>query len=232
MKGQINLIYVGILTLISLAIFGTLVIWNFSITETSTNKASEVQMEIIANQVLEDINYLSSFESNSVYRLKKSFPNTINEDDYCIRLFQDASGDKRIYITKSGNSLSYASFKKTDIYIDVVNKNIDFENTISCGGNVNILRNQTIISISNDEFGVAVPIIDAPPSISGIIDQSTNEDTQKTIEFSVSDESLTTLSISSISGNSELGKSNRGLRYGHTFEFNFIQINYHNTKFK
>ena len=204
MKGQINLIYVGILTLISLAIFGTLVIWNFSITETSTNKASEVQMEIIANQVLEDINYLSSFESNSVYRLKKSFPNTINEDDYCIRLFQDASGDKRIYITKSGNSLSYSSFKKTDIYIDVVNKNIDFENTISCGGNVNILRNQTIISISNDEFGVAVPIIDAPPSISGIVDQSTNEDTQKTIEFSVSDESLTTLSISSISGNSEL----------------------------
>ena len=87
MKGQINLIYVGILTLISLAIFGTLVIWNFSITETSTSEASEAQMKIIANQVLEDINYLSSFESNSVYRLKKSFPNNINEDDYCIRLF-------------------------------------------------------------------------------------------------------------------------------------------------
>ena len=204
MKGQINLIYVGILTLISLAIFGTLVIWNFSITETSTNKASEVQMEIIANQVLEDINYLSSFESNSVYRVKKSFPNTINEDDYCIRLFQDESGDKRIYITKSGNSLSYSSFKKTDVYIDVVNKNIDFENTISCGGNVNIVRNQTLVSISNDEFSVTVPIVDAPPSISLIVDQSTNEDTQKTIEFSVSDESLTTLSLTSTSGNSEL----------------------------
>jgi len=204
MKGQINLIYVGILTLISLAIFGTLVIWNFSITETSTNKASEVQMEIIANQVLEDINYLSSFESNSVYRVKKSFPNTINEDDYCIRLFQDESGDKRIYITKSGNSLSYSSFKKTDIYVDVTNKNIDFENTISCGGNVNIVRNQTIVSISNDEFSVAVPIVDAPPSISSIVDQSTNEDTQKVIEFSVSDESLTTLSLTSISGNTEL----------------------------
>ena len=204
MKGQINLIYVGILTLISLAIFGTLVIWNFSITETSTNKASEVQMEIIANQVLEDINYLSSFESNSVYRVKKSFPNTINEDDYCIRLFQDESGDKRIYITKSGNSLSYSSFKKTDIYVDVANKNIDFENTISCGGNVNIVRNQTIISISNDEFGVAVPIVDVPPSISSIVDQSTNEDTQKVIDFSVSDESLTTLSLTSISGNTEL----------------------------
>ena len=62
MKGQINLIYIGILTLISLAIFGTVVIWNFSITESSVGEVSEKQMDIIANQVLEDINFLSTYD--------------------------------------------------------------------------------------------------------------------------------------------------------------------------
>lgn len=207
MKGQINLIYIGILTLISLAIFGTVVIWNFSITESSVGEVSEKQMDIIANQVLEDINFLSTYDSKSVYKIKKNLPDSINNDDYCVRLYQDDSGSKRIYVTKSGNTFSYTSFKKTDIYIDVTNKEIDFENSISCGNEINIIRNDTVISITNSGNAIPATVVDSPPVISTIADTSTNEDVSKEINFTVSDENLATLSLTVISGNTDLVNS-------------------------
>ena len=207
MKGQINLIYIGILTLISLAIFGTVVIWNFSITESSVGEVSEKQMDIIANQVLEDINFLSTYDSKSVYKIKKNLPDSINNDDYCVRLYQDDSGSKRIYVTKSGNTFSYTSFKKTDTYIDVTNKEIDFENSISCGNEINIIRNDTVISITNSGNAIPATVVDSPPVISTIADTSTNEDVSKEINFTVSDENLATLSLTVISENTDLVNS-------------------------
>jgi hypothetical protein len=203
MKGQINIIYVGILTLISIAVFGTILIWNFSVSESTSNEFNEKQMEIIATQISEDINYLSTFDKNSVYTIKKDLPSTIGEDDYCIRLNQDESGNKRIYVSKKGNSLSYNSFKKTDFYIDFNNKELNFENSISCGGKTNIVKTQNSIELTTSLTSAAA-IVDAPPTISTIIDTSTNEDTSKDINFTVSDENLASLALSAISGNTIL----------------------------
>ena len=203
MKGQINIIYVGILTLISIAVFGTILIWNFSVSESTSNEFNEKQMEIIATQISEDINYLSTFDKNSVYTIKKDLPSTIGEDNYCIRLNQDESGNKRIYISKKGNSLSYNSFKKTDFYIDFNNKDLNFENSISCGGKTNIVKTQNSIELTTSLTSAAT-IVDAPPTISTIIDTSTNEDTSKDITFTVSDENLASLAVSAISGNTTL----------------------------
>ena len=203
MKGQINIIYVGILTLISIAVFGTILIWNFSVSESTSNEFNEKQMEIIATQISEDINYLSTFDKNSVYTIKKDLPSTIGEDNYCIRLNQDESGNKRIYISKKGNSLSYNSFKKTDFYIDFNNKDLNFENSISCGGKTNIVKTQNSIELTTSLTSAAT-IVDAPPTISTIIDTSTNEDTSKDITFTVSDENLASLALSAISGNTTL----------------------------
>ncbi|MEK9774452.1 MAG: cadherin domain-containing protein, partial [Candidatus Woesearchaeota archaeon] len=203
MKGQINIIYIGILTLISIAVFGTILIWNFSVSESTSNEFNEKQMEIIATQISEDINYLSTFDKNSVYTIKKDLPSTIGEDNYCIRLNQDESGNKRIYISKKGNSLSYNSFKKTDFYIDFNNKELNFENSISCGGKTNIVKTQNSIELTTSLTSAAT-IVDAPPTISTIIDTSTNEDTSKDITFTVSDENLASLALSAISGNTTL----------------------------
>ncbi len=203
MKGQINIIYVGILTLISIAVFGTILIWNFSVSESTSNEFNEKQVEIIATQISEDINYLSTFDKNSVYTIKKDLPSTIGEDDYCIRLNQDELGNKRIYVSKKGNSLSYNSFKKTDFYIDFNNKELNFENSISCGGKTNIVKNQNSIELTTSLTSAAT-IVDAPPTISTIIDTSTNEDTSKDITFTVSDENLASLALSAISGNTIL----------------------------
>ena len=94
MKGQINLIYIGILTLISLAIFGTVVIWNFSITESSVGEVSEKQMDIIANQVLEDINFLSTQLIKHTY---------ISESEIII------PHDKTSWVLNSGGVAAYST---------------------------------------------------------------------------------------------------------------------------
>jgi len=210
MKGQINVVYIGILTLIGISIFGTLVIWNFYVSDSSSNELNEKQMEIIGSQIEDDINYFSTLDSISQYTVKRNFPETIGGDSYCIRFFQDELGNKRVYIMKKGSSLSYNSYQTNEFFIDITNKNLNLENSEACGGIINLVKTQNSIEITSSISSSAVPVVDNSPSISSIVDTSTNEDTLKEVSFTVEDENLVTLSLTATSSNTAL-VSNSGL---------------------
>jgi len=210
MKGQINIVYIGILTLIGISIFGTTVIWNFYVTDSSSNEFNEKQMQIIGSQIEDDINYFSTLDSTSQYTVKRDFPEKIGGDSYCIRFFQDELGNKRVYLTKKGSSLSYNSYQTNEFFIDITNKNLNLENSEACGGTINLVKTQNSVEITSSIFSSAVPVIDNPPSISSISDTSTNEDNLKEVSFTVDDENLVTLSLTATSSNTVL-VSNSGL---------------------
>ena len=64
MKGQISIAYLGTLTVISLALFGVILMWNLSIKDANTDLLAKIEMESIVEKVEADINYIESLNED------------------------------------------------------------------------------------------------------------------------------------------------------------------------
>ena len=57
MKGQISIAYLGILTVISLALFGVILMWNLSIKDANTDLLAKIEMESIVEKVSKQLSF-------------------------------------------------------------------------------------------------------------------------------------------------------------------------------
>ena len=91
MKGQISIAYLGILTVISLALFGVILMWNLSIKDANTDLLAKIEMESIVEKIEVDINYIESLNENGTISVTRKIPEKIGENRYTITLFADGS---------------------------------------------------------------------------------------------------------------------------------------------
>ena len=91
MKGQISIAYLGTLTVISLALFGVILMWNLSIKDANTDLLAKIEMESIVEKIEVDINYIESLNENGTISVTRKIPEKIGENRYTITLFADGS---------------------------------------------------------------------------------------------------------------------------------------------
>lgn len=91
MKGQISIAYLGILTVISLALFGVILMWNLSIKDANTDLLAKIELESIVEKIEVDINYIESLNENGNISVTRKIPEKIGENRYTITLFADGS---------------------------------------------------------------------------------------------------------------------------------------------
>ncbi len=129
MKGQVSIVYLGILTVISLAIFGVILVWNLSIKDANTDLIVETEINSILEKVEADIYYIESLNKSGEFKIYRSLPNRLGEDFYTITLRADGTSNSKggylnndqIIITKDAKqrfTLSKTYFSK-DIYTDL-----------------------------------------------------------------------------------------------------------------
>ncbi len=97
MKGQISIAYLGILTVISLALFGVILMWNLSIKDANTDLLAKIEMESIVEKIEVDINYIESLDENGVMYVTRNIPEKIGENTYTITLFADGTPNDGCY---------------------------------------------------------------------------------------------------------------------------------------
>lgn len=91
MKGQISIAYLGILTVISLALFGVILMWNLSIKDANTDLLAKIEMESIVEKVEADINYIESLNEDGNIEVTRKIPEKIGANRYTITLFADGA---------------------------------------------------------------------------------------------------------------------------------------------
>ena len=84
MKGQISIAYLGILTVISLALFGVILMWNLSIKDANTDLLAKIEMESIVEKIEADINYIESLNEHGNISVTRKIPEKIGENKYTI----------------------------------------------------------------------------------------------------------------------------------------------------
>ena len=97
MKGQISIAYLGILTVISLALFGVILMWNLSIKDANTDLLAKIEMESIVEKIEADINYIASLNENGNISVTRKIPEKIGENRYTITLFADGTPSGECY---------------------------------------------------------------------------------------------------------------------------------------
>jgi len=120
MKGQISIAYLGILTVISLALFGVILMWNLSIKDANTDLLAKIEMESIVEKIEVDINYIESLDENGVMYVTRNIPEKIGENTYTITLFADGTPNDGCYPDNDQILISRSSgerllFQKHDI---------------------------------------------------------------------------------------------------------------------
>ena len=88
-RGQISTAYVGILTVISIALFALVLFWGMSIKESQTDFLSESQIDLLIEKVEADIYFIENIKSNTsetIFELSNSIPSRIGSDFYTITL--------------------------------------------------------------------------------------------------------------------------------------------------
>ena len=95
MKGQVSIVYLGILTVISLAIFGVILVWNLSIKDANTDLIVETEINSILEKVEADIYYIESLNKSGEFKIYRSLPNRLGEDFYTITLRADGTSNSK-----------------------------------------------------------------------------------------------------------------------------------------
>jgi hypothetical protein len=124
MKGQISIAYLGILTVISLALFGVILMWNLSIKDANTDLLAKIEMESIVEKIESDINYIESLNENGTISVTRKIPEKIGENRYTITLFADGTPDGECYpdndqILISRSSSERFTFSETRYHKDI-----------------------------------------------------------------------------------------------------------------
>lgn len=88
-RGQTSSIYLGILTVISIAIFALVLIWSMNIRDTNSEFLAEEQINLLIEKVESDIYFIeNNYENTSetIFRIRNNIPNHIGTDLYSISL--------------------------------------------------------------------------------------------------------------------------------------------------
>jgi hypothetical protein len=131
MKGQVSVFYLGILTVISLAIFGIILVWNLSIKDANTDLLAELEINSIIEKIETDIYYIESLNTSGKIEITRNIPTRLGEDFYTITLRADGTSNNKggysdndqIIITKDAKqrfTLSKTIFSKdidTNLFI-------------------------------------------------------------------------------------------------------------------
>jgi hypothetical protein len=131
-RGQVNAIYLGILTIISIAIFSLVLVWSISIKESQSDFLAEAQIDLLIEKVESDIYFIETIKDNTsetIFELWNSIPSRIGTEFYTITLnangAQNSAGaflnDSEIIISKE--STNQFSLTKT-IFIKSINTDL------------------------------------------------------------------------------------------------------------
>lgn len=94
-RGQVSVAYLGILTVISIAIFALVLFWSISIKESQSDYLSESQIDLLIEKVESDIYFIENIKTNTsetIFELRNSIPSRIGSDFYTITL--NANGNQ------------------------------------------------------------------------------------------------------------------------------------------
>ncbi len=95
-RGQVSAIYLGILTVISIAIFALVLVWSMSIKETSSEFLAEEQINFMIEKVESDIYFIENMHENTsetIFRIRNTIPNHIGTEEYSILLRASGSNN-------------------------------------------------------------------------------------------------------------------------------------------
>ena len=156
MKGQISIAYLGILTVISLALFGVILMWNLSIKDANTDLLAKIEMESIVEKIEADINYIESLNENGIISVTRKIPEEIGENKYTITLFADESmvilPDGACYMDNDQILISRSSserftFSETRYHKDI-NTSLCIIPSSASGSEYTLMFNSSVIQIN------------------------------------------------------------------------------------
>ena len=94
MKGQLSSTYIGIMTIISLALFGLILLWSVVLKEGNADLLAEQQINLLIEKVESDIYFMENLGSNvSVFEKSSEIPSRIGDNFYTISLFADGGNN-------------------------------------------------------------------------------------------------------------------------------------------
>ena len=95
-RGQVSAIYLGILTVISIAIFALVMVWSMSIKETNSDFLAEEQINFLTEKIESDIYFIENNHENvseTIFKLRSVIPHQIGTDFYSISLRASGSNN-------------------------------------------------------------------------------------------------------------------------------------------
>ncbi len=128
-RGQVSVAYLGILTVISIAIFALVLFWSISIKESQSDYLSESQIDLLIEKVESDIYFIENIRTNTsetIFELRNSIPSRIGSDFYTITL--NANGDQNsagAYLNDSEIIISRESSNQFSLPKTVFSKSIN-----------------------------------------------------------------------------------------------------------
>ena len=152
MKGQISIAYLGILTVISLALFGVILMWNLSIKDANTDLLAKIEMESIVEKVEADINYIESLNEDGNIEVTRKIPEKIGANRYTITLFADGEPSGECYpdndqILISRSASERFTFSETRYHKDI-NTSLCIIPSSASGGEYTLTSNSSRIQIN------------------------------------------------------------------------------------
>ena len=127
MKGQVSIFYLGILTVISLALFGIILVWNLSIKEANTNLIAESEIKSIIEKIEADIYYIDSLNISGEFNLTREIPSKIGEDYYTITLRADGLSEGLGFLDNDQIIISKNSQQRFTLSKTIFDKDISTE---------------------------------------------------------------------------------------------------------
>ena len=152
MKGQVSIFYLGILTVISLALFGVILVWNLAVKDANTDLIAESEIDSIIEKVEADIYFIESLNMSGNFELKRVVPARIGEDFYTITIRADSTASGLGYLDNDQIIITKDSKQRFTLSKTIFSKDIDTDLAIIpssvSGGEYTLTSNSSGIKIN------------------------------------------------------------------------------------
>jgi len=152
MKGQVSVFYLGVLTVISLAIFGIILVWNLSIKDANTDLIVETEINSIIEKIEADIYYIESLNETGHFELSRALPARLGEDYYTITLRADGAASGSGYLDNDQIIIRKDAKQRFSLSKTIFSKDISTDLAIipssAPGGEYTLISNSTGIKIN------------------------------------------------------------------------------------
>lgn len=152
MKGQVSIFYLGVLTVISLAIFGIILVWNLAIKDANTDLIVESGIDSIIEKIEADIYYIESLNESGHFELSGSLPDRLGEDYYTITIRADGTASGSGYLDNDQIIIRRDAKQRFTLSQTIFSKDIDTDLAIipssAPGGKYTLISNSSGIKIN------------------------------------------------------------------------------------